>query len=306
MLTCETPESMRPRKTPGKTRTLLIWFAKSERPVATTAACRAAMSGSTSGVGLAIAKTTLSGAIDSMSASVRMFGAETPRNTSAPRIASDRVPVTSSGLVFAAIQAWLGCSPESTSARPRWMTPSHVGDDDVLRAGVEEQLEDGRAGRARAAHDEPDVLELLADDAQGVAQRGERDDRRAVLVVVEDRDVELLAQPGLDLEAARRRDVLEVDAGEHRGDRLDGADDLLGVGRVEADREGVDVGEALEERGLALHDRQRRERADVAEPEHRGAVGDDGDGVALDGQPAGVLGVLGDRHADPGHARACR
>ena len=45
-------------------------------------------------------------------------------------------------------------------------------------------------------------------------QRGEHDDRRPVLVVVEDRDVELLVQPALDLEAARRRDVLEVDAAE--------------------------------------------------------------------------------------------
>ena len=112
-----------------------------------------------------------------------------------------------------------------------------------------------------------------------------------------------LAQPGLDLEAARRGDVLEVDAGEDRGDGLDGADDLLGVGGVEADREGVDVGEPLEQRRLALHDRQRRERADVAEAEHGGAVGDDGDGVALDGQPPGVLGVLGDRQADPRDAR---
>ena len=232
-----------------------------------------------------------------------MFGAETPTKTSAPRIASDSVPVTSSGLVWAAIQAWLGWSPDTTSARAAVDDAVDVGHDDVLRPGVEQQLEDGGAGRTRAAHDEPHVRELLADDAQRVAQGGERDDGGAVLVVVEDGDVELLAQPRLDLEAARRRDVLEVDAGEHRGDRLDGADDLLGVGGVEADREGVDVGEPLEQRRLALHDRQRRERADVAEPEHRGAVGDDGDGVALDRQAAGVLGVLGDRQADPGDAR---
>jgi hypothetical protein len=143
----------------------------------------------------------------------------------------------------------------------------------------------------------------LPDHAQRVAQRCERDDRRAVLVVVEHRDVELLAQPALDLEAARRRDVLEVDAREDRGDRLDGADDLLGVGGVEADREGVDVGEPLEQRRLALHHRQGRERSDVAQAEHRRAVGDDRDGVALDGEPAGVRRVLGDGHADPRHTR---
>ena len=44
--------------------------------------------------------------------------------------------------------------------------------------------------------------------------------------------------------------------------------------------EHVDVGELLEEVRLALHHRLAGERADVAEAEHRGAVGDDGDEVA--------------------------
>ena len=44
-----------------------------------------------------------------------------------------------------------------------------------------------------------------------------------------DGDVELGLQALLDLEAARGRDVLEVDAAETGGDRLDGGDDLVGV-----------------------------------------------------------------------------
>jgi hypothetical protein len=44
-------------------------------------------------------------------------------------------------------------------------------------------------------------------------------------------------------------------------------------------------------------------RADVAQPEHGRTVGDDGDGVALDRQPAGVLGLLGNRQAHPRDAR---
>ena len=59
----------------------------------------------------------------------------------------------------------------------------------------------------------------LAGELEGVEQRGEHDDRGAVLVVVEDGDVELGLQPLLDLEAARRGDVLEVDAAEAGGDR---------------------------------------------------------------------------------------
>jgi hypothetical protein len=41
-----------------------------------------------------------------------------------------------------------------------------------------------------------------------------------VLVVMEDRDVELRAQAPLDLEAARRGDVLQVDPAERRRRRL--------------------------------------------------------------------------------------
>ena len=52
--------------------------------------------------------------------------------------------------------------------------------------------------------------------------------------------------------------------------------------RAEADREGVHVGELLEQHRLALHHRHCGLGADVAEAEHRAAVGDDGDGIALD------------------------
>ena len=81
-----------------------------------------------------------------------------------------------------------------------------------------EQPDDRVAGGADAGDDDPHVLELLADHPQRVGQRGEHDDRGAVLVVVEDGDVEHVAQPALDLEAARRGDVLEVDAAVDRGD----------------------------------------------------------------------------------------
>ncbi len=113
----------------------------------------------------------------------------------------------------------------------------------------------------------------------------------------------LAAQPALDLEAARRRDVLEVDAAEPGRDHLDGLHDLVGVLGRQADRPGVDVGEPLEQRRLALHHRQRRARADVAQAEHGRAVGDDGDGVALDREAAYVVGVGRQRQADATHAR---
>ena len=58
--------------------------------------------------------------------------------------------------------------------------------------------------------------DVAAGEMERVDQAGGGDDRGAVLVVVEDRDVHQLAQPALDDEAVRRLDVLEIDAAEGR------------------------------------------------------------------------------------------
>ena len=175
-----------------------------------------------------------------------------------------------------------------------------VGRDHVHRPGSLEQAQDRGAGRTGPRHDDPDPRQLLVHQPQSVEQRSQDHDRRAVLVVVEHRDVELVAEAALDLETPRRGDVLEVDAGEPRRDRLDRGDDPVDVLGVEADRPGVDLAEPLEQCRLALHHGQRGHRSDVAETEDGRPVRDDGDAVALDGQPAGVLGVRGDGEADPG------
>ena len=54
----------------------------------------------------------------------------------------------------------------------------------------------------------------------------------------------------LDLEAARRRDVLEVDAAEGRRDARDGLDDLVDVGGAEHDRDGVRPANSLNSAAL--------------------------------------------------------
>ena len=61
----------------------------------------------------------------------------------------------------------------------------------------------------------------FADDPQRVAQGGEHHDSGAVLIVMENRNVQDLPQPRLDLEAAWRGDVLEVDAAVRRGEVAD-------------------------------------------------------------------------------------
>ena len=120
---------------------------------------------------------------------------------------------------------------------------------------------------------------------------------------MEDRDVHQLAQALLDDEALRRLDVLEVDAAPAFAEQLHAIDDLVRILGVDLEVDGVDVGEALEQHRLAFHHRLGRERAEVAEAEDGGAVGDDGDEVALDRVVVGLALVLGDgqhRHGDAG------
>ena len=66
-------------------------------------------------------------------------------------------------------------------------------------------------------------------------------DLGAVLVVVEDGDVEPLLEPALDLEAPRRRDVLEVDPTVRRRNPRDRVDQLVDGAALHAERNGIDT-----------------------------------------------------------------
>ena len=181
-----------------------------------------------------------------------------------------------------------------------------VGDEDVAHR----QPETDDAGPGRPAprrprrSDELDFGDVLADMLQRVQDRRGGDDGGAMLVVVEDRDLHALAQLRLDVEALRRLDVLEVDAAEGRLHARDGLDQRVGVVFGQFDVEHVDTGELLEQAGLAFHHRLAGQRADVAEAQHRGAVGDHGHQVGARGEVASPrAGSSSDRHAGIGHAR---
>jgi hypothetical protein len=121
-----------------------------------------------------------------------------------------------------------------------------------------------------------------------------------VLVVMEDRDVHALAQLLLDVETLGRLDVFEVHAAQRRLERGDDLDQLVGVVLGELDVEHVDAGELLEQAALAFHHRLAGERADVAQAQHRGAVGDHADQVAARGVFVRQRRVFLDREAGVG------
>ena len=120
------------------------------------------------------------------------------------------------------------------------------------------------------------------------------------------RNLHALAQRLLDVEALRRLDVFEVDAAEGRLQRRHDLDQLVRVLLVDFDVEDIDAGELLEQHGLAFHHRLGRERTDVAEPEHGGAVGDDGDQIAAGGVAVGIDRIVDDFLAGGGDAGRVR
>ena len=167
-------------------------------------------------------------------------------------------------------------------------------------------LADGHARAARAVDDHLRRFHRLADDLQRVEQRRRDDDGRSVLIVVENGNIADFLQPALDLKAARRGDVFQIDAAEAAGNQVDRPHQLVHVLRAHAQGEGVHAREFLEEHTLALHHRHARLRADIAQTEDRRAIRDDGDHVRPPREQIALFIIVANREARLGHARRIR
>src|SRR5471032_2898908 len=147
-----------------------------------------------------------------------------------------------------------------------------------------------------------DFIDILAYQFQAVQDAGRDDDGRAMLVVVEDRNVHALAQLLLDVEAVWRLDVFQVDAAEGRLHAHYGIDEQVGIVFSQFDVEYIDVGELLEQASLAFHHRFAGQRADIAQAQYGGAIGDHGHQVAARSVGAGAAWIFDDRFAGKGYA----
>src|SRR5207247_977361 len=105
--------------------------------------------------------------------------------------------------------------------------------------------------------------------AQPVGNCRADNDRRAMLIVVEYRDLHPLPTFALDVEAFGSFDVLEVDAAERGLKRADDIHQFVGIALVELDVKAIDTGKLLEQDRLSLHDRFSGERSDRSQTEDR-------------------------------------
>ena len=136
-----------------------------------------------------------------------------------------------------------------------------------------------------------------------IDQAGGRDDGGAVLVVMEDGNVQQVLKLAFDDEAFGGLDVLQIDAAPSVADILDDGDELVRVGGLHLDVEAVDVGEPFEQDRLALHHRLGGHVTQVAQAQDRGAVRNHGDQIALGGVVVGLVRIGGDGQDRHGHAR---
>src|SRR6266849_2078454 len=97
-----------------------------------------------------------------------------------------------------------------------------------------------------------------------------------MLIVVKDWNVEFFFEPVFDLKTARRGNVFEVDAAESGSNIFHGAYDLVRVFRAQTNRKGINAAKFLEKHCLAFHHRHGSGWANIAEAEHRSAIGNNG------------------------------
>ena len=127
-----------------------------------------------------------------------------------------------------------------------------------------------------------------------------------MLVVVHHRDVTLGLEALLYLKALGRLDILEVDAAKGGHQRAHGVDKVVGIARVQLKVKGVKTCKYLKQQRLALHHRLARQRADIAQPEHGGTVGNHRHEIAAAGIFPHSVGIVLYLKTRIGHAGRVR
>ncbi len=150
------------------------------------------------------------------------------------------------------------------------------------------------------------MRDFFADELKRIKQRRAGNDRGAVLIVMEDRDLHGLLQPFFDMETFGRLDIFEVDPAKAGFQELHALDEELRVLGLEFQVDRVDVGEALEQESLSLHHGFARQGPDIAQAQDGRPVSDNSHKVPFTGILEGGVGVLGDLQARLGHTRGVR
>ena len=159
---------------------------------------------------------------------------------------------------------------------------------------------DGRG--TGSVHNNLDLRDIFAYQFERVEQRGGADNGRPVLVVVHDRNIELLFQAFLYFKALGRGYVLQVYAAKGRFQNFDRTNKFIHIFGVEFQIETVNICVNLEEKPLSFHDRFSRGCADITQAKNGCTVGDDSYQITLGGVFIYVFRIFSDGKARFSHS----
>ena len=143
------------------------------------------------------------------------------------------------------------------------------------------QLKACNASSTSSIADYLDIFDVFLGDLEGINEASEAYNSSAVLVVVENRDLHLLLQLFLDVEAVRGLDVFQVDTTEGRRQMFQDEDKFFRVRLLDTQINAVDARKLSEKRCLSFHDWFACKWTDIAEAEHGCSICDAGDHVSL-------------------------
>ena len=130
-----------------------------------------------------------------------------------------------------------------------------VAHDDIIvrHAHALDQLSAGNCRSASAVANDLNVLQRLSGERARVDQPGGGNDRRAMLIIMKDRDVHPFFQCLFNDEAIGCGNIFQIDAAKGRFQQFNRVDEALRIFGIHFDVDGVDVGESFEQDCLAFH-----------------------------------------------------
>ena len=177
------------------------------------------------------------------------------------------------------------------------------------QAQIQQQIQAGKRCRAGARDNQLDLFYVFAHNGQAIDQCRANHDGSPMLIIMKDRDLHPLAQLALDIKTIRRLDVFQIHTTEGRLKGGNNIDQTIQVGLVDLEIKDIDASELLKENALSFHDRLGRQWANIAQAQHRSAVGDHSHQIAARCVAECIGGIFdnffaGRRHA--GRIRQCK
>ncbi len=177
---------------------------------------------------------------------------------------------------------------------------------DVSDAQPFQHIDGRRPRRTDAVDHNTDIADSFSDDTQGIRQGRGYHRRGSILVVVNDRHRKRLLKPLHDVEAGRCRHIFQVEPAERRLKRVDRIDKGVFTLCFQAQRHAINADQHLEHGRLAFHDRNRRMRTGIAEPENSGSIRHDSDKIVFRRLAGQVFGMFQQMPDDMANARRIR